>query len=1708
MITDTEVLARLSKILTPGGIPAAVSRLIRAPLTWDYLHRPAVLAATNLVSPEHLNPSRLALSTINLSDDNLDSVSLAGETDRKDWSEILTEQKCPETIEQAAAFALHIIHASEHIGWENEAAHVILSNPAAWREPLLIAWPHLGSDHNLFHILASSDHKDALPILCDSLLANLNLEQTAAFFSRLSNEELSPILTHLHNRGEDQLVSAILVCTDSETDNSKSFRTISRKLAEIGIKHTANEALSLNWSDSPESLETGFDNLSSILALAADAMAEEARQQQDFRKETDRRKQALQAEPSHLRRALLAQALNRIGKYDDSLDVLADAYESIEECIAAGTARMGLNDRSQAAVLFEQAAENLDTVQGSLPFWCGSLLDSLREMRDQRISLLAAINFVKAAPGVPESHNALAEELLSSGDSLLASERAQLGLSLFPDVANIRKTLASALQASGKHQEALPHWEKICEDGKEYRIQLADCALKAGSYNTARLTVNDLLQEDPDNLTARAIHAQALAQSGEPAKASEQLHELLDSHPDEPKLWIALFYIMKDQVGEEEIEATLLRANQAAVDSAELLTEFASWLKDKGRTSEALGYAERAFRIDQNNIQTAIVYSELLKQTADPKAEIVLQKAHELQPRNWSVLLDLAEIMESQDSLSQAAKLLTEIPLTLDPAQSLTAGRILYRASENDEMLEVAIKHLKQASMNTESSGEEAFWLAESLADADQLHEALQAYQSFLTSSEVPAHEEFRKRAYLNLAKTASAVDDTILSLTTLEDARDSFSQDPDILLPLSRAYCTAGLFQQSMDTAMEVLLRNEHHEEAMSVLLNASIESGDYRKSSEFLQEMIENHPNSPQTWLNAASLYLAQNMIPEMRSAISTALVHGRRNADIIIHTSRLLIGAGMKDSAARILRYGINHLSVETGLLRQLAETSEETSDFQTAQKAWRRYTQQAPDDPQGYLRAIESLWKLARNAAALELLNNAIDRFPGEAEFPLLMGEFQLAEGSLLHARQSFHKALNIDPDNPSILKRVSKGLIEIGELVEARGLLEKSLKLTPKSAEIRSLLAECLLLQNEPQQAYELFKEIDPGNFHDAGSHALAAIAAVRIKKYDFAQDHFAMAHARALENERDVLWFSRAARSLGFWDLGLHAFSSSQLEKEKYRASLQSELISALIEAREADSILRQFGSVRAHAVHAPILEKYTPLMSGGKTTQSSSEMNVNELRLRLADRDLSRDLMNTIGSLSGEQLTPPLLTSLAVTQLLSGQSSQALDTLRQVHQAASLDDWQNILIVVALIEQGQSDLARKTISRLHINPYFKPLLHYLEGKTLMEEDRDAYCRAVSHAISVWSDEPVWQYELGLMYVQRSEISSAIPHLQQAVLLNGEYVDAIHLLARTLKQDGQLIESAEAYDHALRNNPNNSAIYLEAGQLALELGHPEKAGQWFEKAGELGSRTEEYFLGSAKTASALGQYQKAISLVSEILQENSANSEALILLGEIYRKDGQPEMALQTLDKAGSLLPDSLSLSVERSRLMIETGHAPDALQLLLNLVEHENEDESLWAILAEAHQAAGNKDLAVEAMTSAVRLAPRNHSYRTRLAALCADHGQLDRALDELDNALDLNPEIVQPYILRGEIYESRKQYNLALEAFQKAITLDPDQPQPHFQAGMILKKMKAYPEAGLMLKQAASLNPHDPDILHQLAAVRALELVHGQILQPVVES
>ncbi|MBN1264429.1 MAG: tetratricopeptide repeat protein [Anaerolineales bacterium] len=1712
MIADTEVLARLSKILSPGEIPATVGRLMRSPLAWEYLHRPAVLAATDQVSPDNLAPSRLAFLAINQKPETLQPGSLAQKGKETDWSDVLPEQRSPKTIEEAASFASHILQAADRTGWENEVANVVLNNPAFWQEPLLFAWPYLPAGNELFSLLSLSEEQEALQLLCSCLIANEGLIGAARRFVSLPIEDLNRIAVRLQNRGETELVAAITAELSQEAGTSSA--SLEHRITGLAVNQAAKKLLTVDSANPDMDLENSFENLSSLQAILADELAEAAWKEQDYKKEASRRKQALQTEPSHLRRALLAQAYNNLGQYEEALAVLPDACESIEECIAAGISQRELGEIERAKVLLSQAADGIQDIEGNLAYWVAVLLDTLDKTSGQQASLEVARTYTSMNPGNPEAHSILAAQLYASGDYRSAVETAQIGLSMAPGSLPGRKILALALQAIGKHAQALPHWEKLTDVEPLERANMAQCALEAGSAELAQSTAALMLEENPEDLLAETIHCQALSRLGKTDEAAQRMNSLLTEYPHEPALWLAYINTLKDTAADGEIETAFARANQAVLDDPELLTAYADWLYTKNRYSEALGFAERAFRLNQRSARTAMLYASLLQKMADPKASIVLQKAHELQPRNWELVLNLALLTEAEGSAVQAASLLAELPLHLEPEQNLSAGRIFFLASQhNGNMLEKAVLHLQQA-VRKEGLDQAVFWLAESLAAAGRGAEARQQYQAFLASASASTDREMQKMAFLNLASTAAEEENLILSLTTLESAMEALPGDTDVMLPLAQAYLQAGMFQQCMDTASQILSLRKDHEAAQSLLLQAAIASGSEARAEEILQMMLEKYPQSASTWLNAASLRLAQDRLQDVRDSAAAALYYGRHSASTLIKAGELLLKAGLNENAVRVLRYGINTLPLENGLLRQLAEASEGSNDFQGAQKAWRKYTQQAPQDPEGFLRAGEALWKLDRRAAATELLNQAASRFTECAAFPLQLAAYQLTEGDHIDSRQSYRKAVALSPDDPAVLTKAADGLIRLDELSDAKILLDKALSLAPSTHEIQLLLAKCLLLQNKSSEAFNIISTMEWNTPLPAGSLSIAALAAAKEKSYDQALDLFARAHAQPVTTEDDVLWLSRAARALGYWDISIQVFAGIQEVQQNQTTAIQQEMQQAWLAAREADSVLRELCDIRTHAVKSASFNGITlpptyPENVDQLSTETTFSDNLINLRFKLAMLHLTKETMEEISSVADPDLTPEFLTSLAVTQLRSNQPSKALDTLHKIHQQTQLDDWQSLLISIALVNHKQTSMARKTISSLRINPNLQPVLEYLEAASwLIEGEIESYCQSMTGAVTRWENEPLWQNALGQIYAGIEDTASALPHLQQAVILEPENTVFLRSLAQNLAQDGQLAEATEVYEQAIRTSPADSGIFVEAGQLALELEQPVKAARWFQRAGDLGASGEAYYLGRARTSAAQQDFVQAVELVHILLQDEPEHAEALLLLSEIHRSAGEPDLALQALEKAGNLIPETKYLAIERSRLKLETGKMDEALQELKQLIEEDPSDEELWALLSDAYQAIGQNNQAVEALTKAVRLAPRNPGYRIKLGTLCMETGQLDHALDELDTAAELNPANSQIQLARGKIFEQRKQFSLALQAYQEAISLDPDQAAPHFMAGMILKKLKAYQEAGFMLKQAASLNPKDPDIMHQLAAVRALELVHGQTFQPVVES
>jgi tetratricopeptide (TPR) repeat protein len=148
---------------------------------------------------------------------------------------------------------------------------------------------------------------------------------------------------------------------------------------------------------------------------------------------------------------------------------------------------------------------------------------------------------------------------------------------------------------------------------------------------------------------------------------------------------------------------------------------------------------------------------------------------------------------------------------------------------------------------------------------------------------------------------------------------------------------------------------------------------------------------------------------------------------------------------------------------------------------------------------------------------------------------------------------------------------------------------------------------------------------------------------------------------------------------------------------------------------------------------------------------------------------------------------------------------------------------------------------------------------------------------------------------------------------------------------------------------------------------------------------------------------------------------------------------------------------------------------------------------------LADALEATDDYPAAGQALEAALRLRPRSAELNVRLARVERKSGQLDHALDLLRQAEAIDPMQPELALEQGHVYEARRELDHALDAYCRSTEVNPRSPEAFRRAGHMFKSLKAYAEAEAMLQQAADLDPTDTATLQQLAAVRALELVHG---------
>jgi tetratricopeptide (TPR) repeat protein len=194
---------------------------------------------------------------------------------------------------------------------------------------------------------------------------------------------------------------------------------------------------------------------------------------------------------------------------------------------------------------------------------------------------------------------------------------------------------------------------------------------------------------------------------------------------------------------------------------------------------------------------------------------------------------------------------------------------------------------------------------------------------------------------------------------------------------------------------------------------------------------------------------------------------------------------------------------------------------------------------------------------------------------------------------------------------------------------------------------------------------------------------------------------------------------------------------------------------------------------------------------------------------------------------------------------------------------------------------------------------------------------------------------------------------------------------------------------------------------------------------------------------AAKDQIDLGNYESAISILTDVIEHSSARSEPHYYRAVAYSALGQYEQAVVDFDAAIEINPHwSLPLAGRGS-----------------------------------AHVALGDLDAAIDDFSKAINLEPDQAMLYSNRGQAYHQLGKLAQARDDYNLALDLNPGMVAARFNRGVLLYALGKTDMAIKDFTRAIDGDPHNAPPYFNRGMIYVELGQTEEARADLKQFIAL-------------------------------
>ena len=740
-------------------------------------------------------------------------------------------------------------------------------------------------------------------------------------------------------------------------------------------------------------------------------------------------------------------------------------------------------------------------------------------------------------------------------------------------------------------------------------------------------------------------------------------------------------------------------------------------------------------------------------------------------------------------------------------------------------------------------------------------------------------------------------------------------------------------LFEQGDLTKAEIEFKNalqinQNLPDAWYGLARIHERKQQWRQAYGVLNRVRESSPNHVDSRIMLGQLLLASNQIEQALTDANEILELAPEDARAHALMGAVQFRLGNNEAATEAVNraLGIDADNNEAMLVRSRVLIAEKKFDEAIAQLD--RSIAGDPDNVSMYLMKIQAYSEKQDNDSIETVYNDLIERFPENVAFRHALARSHLQRGDIEGAERILTALVEAVKDNEDekirlvrftqqyrsteqaidLLKKYIaqdqdnyRLRFALGELYErapdpdaARSVYEQIASddgLQPNGLEARNKLALLKLRAGEPEAARSLVDEVlaqEPAN-----ESALLVQAGFKIneRKYDDAIVDLRTVLRDNPESLKALLLLGQAYQASG----------SGELAVESYQKAYQINPGNPQAANRLAFLLLRQRNAEQANEV----MQKS---MQSGNNSVGALKI-LTDIKLRLGEWDEAERLAQQLQQMEGQE---------AISEQVMGiifqgraQQSESIEAFKRAHELAPGASQPLLSLVRTYVQNGQNEEAKVFLQSVVEENEKNIAAYLLLGQLSLLENRvDDAIVQFKKIVEVNPNVDTGYRNLSSLYLreQRADDAEAITRKGLEAIPDSNTL-AINL-ASIYERQGRFDEAIATYENMLERNPdlivakNNLASLLtdhrdsqESHDRARQMAAPLKDSQ-------IPQFRDTYAWAAVRSGINL---EEAIVILEDVVRENEQVGVYHYHLGEAYRKKGDMENAVATLEKAVAL---------------------------------------------------------------------------------------------------------------------------------------------------------------------------------------------------------